>query len=92
MALIDTGFSGYLAVPERFYHDDLGLPDSRVEWQLADGSTVEAPIYFGIVEIVGLPAVRAAITVLGDEYVLGRRVLDQFRVTLDHGQEVIVEP
>jgi hypothetical protein len=30
--------------------------------------------------------------VMGDEYILGRRVLDRFEITLDHGQRVIVRP
>jgi predicted aspartyl protease len=74
LALIDTGFSGYLAMPATFFNGDLGLPDTRFEWELADGSTIDAPVYFGSVEIIGLPAVRAAITVLGNEYILGRGV------------------
>ena len=79
-------------MPTGSFNDNFGLPDTRVEWQLADGSTVDAPVYVGEVEIVGLPAVRAAITMLGDEYVLGRSVLDHFKVTLDHGRLVTVEP
>ena len=34
----------------------------------------------------------ATITVLGDEYILGREILDLFEVTLDHGERVIVRP
>ena len=56
-----------------------------------DGSTIDAPVYFGLVEVVGLPPMRAAITVLGNEYILGRNVLDRYKLTLDHGREVLVE-
>lgn len=92
LALIDTGFTGYLAIPATFFNGNLGLPDTRFEWELADGSTIDTPIYFGLVEIVGLPAVRAAVAVLGDEYIVGRNVLDYYKLTLDHGQRVVVEP
>jgi hypothetical protein len=34
----------------------------------------------------------AAIAILGNEHVLGLGILDRFRVTFDHGQQVIVEP
>lgn len=91
-ALIDTGFTGYVAIPATFFNGTLGLPDARVEWELADGSTIDAAIYFGSVEIVGLPATRAAITVLGTEHIIGRNVLDRYTLTLDHGQQVIVQP
>jgi hypothetical protein len=79
-------------MPATFFNGDLGLPDTRFEWELADGSTIDAPVYFGSVEIIGLPAVRAAITVLGNEYILGRGVLDRYKLTLDHGQQVVVDP
>jgi hypothetical protein len=59
--------------------------------QLADSSVVEAPAYFATLELVGLPLVRATITALG-KYILGRRVIDRFSVTLDHGRRVIVKP
>lgn len=92
LALLDTGFTGHLAIPISFLNADVGLPDGRIDWELADGSTIDAPIYLGTLEIVGLPPVPVAITVLGNDYVLGRGVIDRFKVTFDHGQRVIVEP
>ncbi len=91
-ALIDTGFSGYLAIPAAYFDGDAALPDTRFDWELADGSTIGAPVYFGSVEIVGLASVRAAITVIGNEYILGRQILDLYRLTLDHGRQVMIEP
>lgn len=91
LALLDTGFTGHLAIPTSLLNGDMGLPDGRVDWELADGSTIDAPLYFGALEIGGLPPVPALITVLGNDYVLGRGVIDRFKVTFDHGQRVIVE-
>ena len=60
---------------------------------MGDGRIVFAPAYLGILEISGFPAIYGvALTVLGDEYILGRRVLDRYEITLDHGQRVIVRP
>lgn len=92
LALLDTGFAGALAVPYRLARR-LGNPDTSTNWLLADGSSVEAPAYLGDVEVVGLPPVLdVTITVLGDEYILGTRIIDRFEVTFDHGTRVIVRP
>jgi predicted aspartyl protease len=91
-ALLDTGFTGSLAIPAT-WRNRLGRPDGWGRWRLADGSIIHAPVYLGSVEIIGLPEVRAAtIVVVGDEYILGRRILDRYEITLDHGQRVIVSP
>ncbi len=93
LALIDTGYTGNLIVPTDWLDRDLGLPDGRSSIELGDGSVVPgAPLYLGILEMPGLFSARVRITVLGNEYVLGRRVLDRFEITLDHGQRVIVRP
>jgi len=91
-ALVDTGFSGHLVIPLAALEAGTGIPDSRVDWQLADGSMVDAPIYFGLVELGGLPPIRAIVTVLGGQYILGRGVVDRYRVTFDHGKQVLVDP
>ncbi|GEM_PF-4822737 len=33
-ALVDTGFSGYLVIPDHFLNSELGLPDARIDWGL----------------------------------------------------------
>lgn len=91
MALLDTGFTGHLAIPTSILNRDSGLPDSRIDWELADRTVIDAPVYLGTVEIVGLTLVPAGITILGTDCTLGRGVLDRFKVTLDHGQRVVVE-
>jgi predicted aspartyl protease len=90
LALIDTGFDGALAVPSSVLNL-LGDPDASTDWELADGSTSEAPSYYGGVEIVGFSFIPdLTIVVLDDEYLLGREILDMFEVTFDHGRRVIV--
>jgi predicted aspartyl protease len=93
MALLDTGFEGALAIPSAVLDLDLGSPDTSIDWQLADDTVVEAPVYSGSIEIVGFPPIsEVSITVLGGEYLLGRGILDRFEVTFDHGRRVIVRP
>ena len=82
---------GHLAIPTS-WEASLGRPDGYSRWMLADGTFVHAPIYLGSVEIIGLSPSTATIVVVGDEYILGRRILDRFEITLDHGQRVIVRP
>jgi hypothetical protein len=58
-------------------------------------SQVLTPAYLGMVEIpeLGDAGVRAAIIgVLGKEALIGRNLARRFRITLDHGRQVIVEP
>ncbi|MDP6495388.1 MAG: hypothetical protein QGI09_08240 [Dehalococcoidia bacterium] len=93
LALIDTGFDGAVAVPEGWLDGTRNDPEGFVPLQMADGSISYAPVFVGIVEIIGFPALTGTpITVLGVEYMLGREVIDLYRVTLDHGTRVIVEP
>lgn len=91
IAIVDTGFTGHLAIPDSIFNGNLGLPDSRVYIEIADGGKVSAPVYFGIVELVGLASIPSSIIVLGNNYLLGRGVLDHFRVTFDHGKKITVE-
>ena len=49
-------------------------------------------MYAGRLEIIGLSnIVRVSVTVLGDEYIVGIGIIDRYRITLDHGERVIVE-
>ncbi len=44
-ALIDTGFTGNLVIPEHLWTDELGRPDGRGTLIVADGGIVRAPVY-----------------------------------------------
>lgn len=90
-ALLDTGFTGNLAIPTTFFNGNFGLPDARIEWELADGRIIDAPVYLGTLEIIGTPPIIVSITALGDEFILGRGVIDRFKVIFDHGKRVTLE-
>lgn len=90
-ALIDTGFEGALIIPADALQLE-GVPDTTTRWILADGSSVGAPVYGAIVELGSLGSLMISVSVLGSEFLVGRKVTDQFTIILDHGQRVIIEP
>ena len=93
LALLDTVYTGSLIAPDTLHRQALGRPDAQATLQVGDGRTISAPVYLGILEITGFPPVNGvAITLLGDEYILGCRILDRYEITLDHGQRVILKP
>ena len=62
-----------------------GRPDGQTDVEVGDGRII-APVYVGTLAIDGFRPIRGgAATLLGDEYILGRRILD-------HGQRIIVRP
>lgn len=88
---IDTGFDGYVAIP-RSLQARIGAPDYVVRWELADTSGAEAGEYLGTIRLVGEGGeMPARVTVLGDEFLIGRAIVDRFRVTFEHGRMVTVE-
>ena len=90
-ALLDTGFDGDVAVPPLIV--PVGEPpDGYIAARLADGSDVYAPFYRATVQVFPADVFSVTILALGDELVVGRGVSDRFTITLDHGQQVIVEP
>ncbi len=71
---------------------ELGKPDYISRWELGDGSVTEGQDYIGGVEIVGLYGKgEARITAIGNEFIIGRAIIDRYRVILDHGRRVEVE-
>lgn len=91
LAYVDTGFDGYLLVPkdqERL----LGPSQFSTPWELGDGSVVQASEYRGTVSVAGLTVtLPARMTLLGEEYLVGRGVVDHLRLIFDHGQRLLVE-
>jgi predicted aspartyl protease len=90
-ALLDTGFDDDVAVPPELITNGQP-PTGYSRWVLADGSRVSAPVYRGMVQVGHFGPFRALIIAIGDEPIAGRGVTDRLRITLDHGQQVIVEP
>lgn len=90
-AYLDTEFDGYLIVPLSLA-TNLGREDYATQWELGDGSLIEATEYFGTIEIPGLgTSLSARITSLGNEFLIGRGVIDRFRVVFNHGQRIEIE-
>ena len=90
-ALLDTGFEGAVIVPASFT-TTAGAPDAYARLRLADGSRVRRPAFLGTAELGQLGSFPVEIAALGDECLMGRELADQFTITLDHGQRIIVEP
>ena len=92
MAIVDTGFDGYLVIPESLL-GRLPEPGYHRRYQTASGESVVVAVFEGTVELVDQPGrIQARLIALGDEYLIGIQTLNHFRVTLDHGRRVIVEP
>jgi predicted aspartyl protease len=91
LAYVNTGFEGYLIVPAK-QSSLLGPPQYSAPWELGDGSLVQAQEYRGDIVVSGLAvAIPARITLLGEEYLVGRGVVDRLRMTFDHGQRLLLE-
>lgn len=89
-ALVDTGFSGDIAVPSDWIKNG-HRPSGYATWAMADGSSTMAPIYLGVVRLSDHAPIPVTITVLGDEIIVGRGLIDSFKLILDHGRKLIVE-
>ncbi len=90
-AVVDTGFDGDLSVPPELVPEGVS-PITRQAWRFANESVVEAPVYAGIVQVGDFDPVPARIAALGTEVILGRGIIDRYRVIFDHGERVVVEP
>jgi predicted aspartyl protease len=91
LAYVDTGFDGYLIIPATQI-SLLGPAQFFAPWEIGDGTVVEAQEYRGDIQISGLNiSIPARITLIGEEYLLGRGVVDHVRMTFDHGQRLLLE-
>jgi predicted aspartyl protease len=90
-ALLDTGFDGDVVLPADLVPANR-TPDVYLPGRLADDSEFLAPAYSGVIRIDDFDAFMVAVMALGGETLVGRGVADRFRITLDHGQMLTVEP
>ena len=92
IALVDTGFSGDLVVPEGSIPSYVGPPNYPMTYRVADDRHTTTGLYFGTLAILGLsPIPRVSIGPLGSKYILGLGVIERYVVTLERGERVIVE-
>jgi predicted aspartyl protease len=91
-ALIDTGFDGYLVVPAAVA-TDFPLPAYRERIETASGEVIAVPVFPGTVELINQPGpFDALIIAVGGEFLLGLLSINHFRITFDHGYQLLVEP
>jgi predicted aspartyl protease len=90
-AMIDTGFDGGVVIPKSLLDPAL-TPVRYLPWSLADDSELLLPAFAGIVEIGNLPSFPTVVMPLSEDTLVGRHVIDNYRVIFDHGSQVIVEP
>jgi predicted aspartyl protease len=90
-ALVDTGFDGDIALPASFPRFDR-QPTFESRWILTDGSQVIAPGYQGSALIDSIGTFAVAVTMIGNEPLVGVGFVRRILLTLDHGERVIVGP
>jgi predicted aspartyl protease len=89
-ALVDTGFTGDLLIPSQWLQSE-ELPHAYANWTMADGSEVMAPIFTGVLSFPKLSGeIPVSVVSLGEQAIIGRGVIDQFHLTLDHGKRLIL--
>ena len=92
VALVDTGFSGDLVIPEYALPSDIGPPNYPITYRVADDRFTSAGMFYGDIEILGLPPIsRVSIGPLGSKYIIGLGIIERYVVTLERGERVIVE-
>lgn len=89
-ALIDTGFDGFVVISRQALVNG-DPPDGYIPCTLADGSKIAAPFYRGTIRIGNFASFICVILAMGDESLIGRKVIDRFKVIFDHGKKVIIE-
>ena len=93
LALLDAGFTGELVLPEIILEGGIGLPVEHTDIEVGDNRVVNSPTYLGSLEIVGLSTIPGVvINIIGDEYIIGRGILDLYSITFEYGLRVIVRP
>ena len=91
-AIIDTGFTGALSLPESAVHE-LGLRSARAERvTLADGRSIRANVHAARILWHGQP-LDARVQTLGIYHIIGTALLANCRLTIDwwDGGDVIIE-
>ena len=91
LALIDTGFTGDLVVPEGSLTRDIGEPDHIRIYRVADDRLTSTLVFRGELEIIGLPPLQdVTVSALGSKYLIGLGIIERYVVTLERGERVVV--
>jgi predicted aspartyl protease len=90
-ALVDTGYTGHVVVPRGSFMNG-ATPEHRLRLRLADGSTIVARAYRGVLRVGATTLRPVAITEMGDEAIIGMQVVSRFILTIEHGRILSLEP
>jgi hypothetical protein len=85
-ALPDTGFSGGVVIPAGC-SDEINQPGEDGLLRLGNDQSVEAPWWGGEIA-VGKLTMPTTVWALGDDFVLGREVLDRMEICFEFGERV----
>ena len=79
VALVDTGFSGDLVVPEGSIPAHIGPPNYLMTYRVADDRFTSTGLFYGTLEIPGLsPIPRVSIGPLGSKYIIGLGIIERY--------------
>jgi len=85
-ALVDTGFTGGLALPESMLsvlQGKVGPPDGEVVLELANGQKIFSPFYIGSVKLAKIGhEVLCHIYLLGNESLVGLKALQGLAIII----------
>ena len=82
----DTGYDGSLTIPIGVSMEVVASPHERI-LRLADGKLVEVNAWYATVGILD-KQFDVEVVALGNEYLLGRQILDQLEICFVRGREL----
>ena len=92
LALLDTGFTGDLVVPDDLIPEHIGEPDYLRTYRVADDRIHTSPAFYGEIGIPGLPIMSdVSIGAFGSRYLIGLGIIERYTVSFVRGERVIVE-
>ncbi|MBI3538613.1 MAG: hypothetical protein HY070_13785 [Chloroflexi bacterium] len=89
LGFVDTGYDGGLVIPKS---QRIGLPKSMsiIPIQLGDGTRTSAEEFVGTLVVEDMQ-LEVTVLFLGNEYLIGREVVDQFRLCFHRGEYLEIE-
>jgi histidinol-phosphate aminotransferase len=90
VAYVDSGFTGGLVISEDQWLT-FGYPEAWDEYELGDGSRLQLALWTGTIRLNG-HEVNASIVCTGDEYLIGREVIDSVEMRFSYGKRLTVQP
>ena len=88
-AYVDTGFNGGIVVPESCW-SRLWPVYAEESMVLGDGSATVTPSWRGLVRI-GDQSFQVRVVCIGDEFIIGREVIDRARLCLHNGEHLVLD-